>query len=60
MIAQNLQEKVLHSRVDETLVDLEKTFRDAHIQEVLDQIDRELVGLQPLKNQFPAHDSWAA
>ncbi len=52
MIAQNLEEKVLHSRVDETLVDLEKTFRDAHIQEVLDQLDHELVGLQPIKNRI--------
>jgi probable Rubsico expression protein CbbX len=33
-------------------VDLEATFRDSNIQEVLDQLDRELVGLKPVKTRI--------
>lgn len=51
MSTQNLREKVLHSLADETLVDLETTFQDAHIPKVLDQLDRELVGLKSVKTR---------
>ena len=37
---------------DETPVDLAGAFRDAQIQEVLDQLDRELVGLKPIKKRI--------
>ena len=33
----------------DTVVDLDAAFRDSHIQEVLDKLDRELVGLVPVK-----------
>ena len=51
MSTQNLKEKVLHSVADETLVDLETTFQNAHIQEVIDQLDSELVGLKSVKTR---------
>ena len=51
MSTQNLKEKVLHSLADETLVDLETTFQNAHIQEVIDQLDSELVGLKSVKTR---------
>ena len=37
---------------DDTPVDLEGAFRDSRIQEVLDQLDRELVGLKPVKTRI--------
>jgi probable Rubsico expression protein CbbX len=36
----------------DTLVDLDAAFRDSQIQEVLDKLDRELVGLQPVKTRI--------
>lgn len=33
-------------------VDLEAAFRDSHVEEVLDQLDRELVGLAPVKTRI--------
>lgn len=37
---------------DDTAVDLGAEFRDSHIQEVLDQLDRDLVGLVPVKTRI--------
>lgn len=37
---------------DNTAVDLDAAFRDSHIQEVLDKLDRELVGLKPVKTRI--------
>jgi len=37
---------------DDTPVDLEAEFRDSHIQEVLDKLDRELIGLIPVKTRI--------
>lgn len=37
---------------DDTPVDLEAEFRDSHIQEVLDKLDRELIGLVPVKTRI--------
>ena len=37
---------------DDTEVDLEAEFRDSHIQEVLDKLDRELIGLIPVKTRI--------
>ena len=36
----------------DTPVDLDAAFRDSQIQEVLDKLDRELVGLQPVKTRI--------
>lgn len=37
---------------DDTVVDLEAEFKNSHIQEVLDKLDRELVGLKPVKTRI--------
>jgi len=37
---------------DDTPVDLQEELRNAHIQEVLDKLDRELVGLVPVKTRI--------
>ncbi len=37
---------------DDTPVDLEAAFRDSQVQEVLDKLDRELVGLKPVKTRI--------
>ncbi|EIJ41559.1 putative Rubsico expression protein CbbX [Beggiatoa alba B18LD] len=37
---------------DDTPVDLQAAFRDAHVQEVLDKLDRELIGLKPVKTRI--------
>ncbi len=37
---------------DDTPVDLKAAFRDSQVQEVLDKLDRELVGLKPVKTRI--------
>ncbi|MHB8549883.1 MAG: CbbX protein [Acidiferrobacterales bacterium] len=37
---------------DDSPVDLEAAFRDSQVQEVLDKLDRELVGLKPVKTRI--------
>ncbi len=37
---------------DDTPVDIEEAFRDSNVQEVLDKLDRELVGLKPIKTRI--------
>ena len=37
---------------DNTEVDLEAEFKDSNIQEVLDKLDRELIGLKPVKTRI--------
>jgi probable Rubsico expression protein CbbX len=37
---------------DNTPVDLQAVYQDSHIQEVLEQLDRELVGLKPVKTRI--------
>ncbi len=44
--------KAPHSVPDETPVDLEAAFEDSQIREVLDKLDRELVGLKPVKTRI--------
>jgi len=46
------EEKALYSVPDETPVDLEAAFRDSHVTEVLDKLDRELIGLKPIKTRI--------
>lgn len=36
----------------DTPIDLEATFRESHVQEILDRLDQELVGLQAVKNKI--------
>ncbi|MFP5344551.1 MAG: CbbX protein [Gammaproteobacteria bacterium] len=44
--------KALHAVPDATPVDLDAAFRDSHVQEVLDKLDRELIGLKPVKTRI--------
>jgi probable Rubsico expression protein CbbX len=37
---------------DDTPIDLEEEFRNSQVQEVLDKLDRELVGLRPIKTRI--------
>ncbi|MHB1513022.1 MAG: CbbX protein [Acidiferrobacter sp.] len=37
---------------DDVAVDLEAEFQDSHVQEVLDKLDRELIGLLPVKTRI--------
>ena len=46
------EQKALHTVPDNTPVDLEGAFRDSHIQEVLDKLDRDLIGLKPVKTRI--------
>ncbi|ABA56857.1 AAA ATPase [Nitrosococcus oceani ATCC 19707] len=39
-------------RVDDASVDLEAEFKASNIQEVLDKLDRELIGLKPIKTRI--------
>ena len=48
----NASAPALRSVSDEARVDLESAFRDSHVQEVLDKLDRELVGLKPVKTRI--------
>ncbi len=40
------------SVTDDTLVDLEAEFQASNVQEVLDKLDRELIGLKPVKTRI--------
>lgn len=51
-IEQTPEEKALSRLPDDTPVDLESIFRDSQVQEVLDKLDRELVGLKPIKTRI--------
>ncbi len=37
---------------DDVPVDLDAEFKDSHIQEILDKLDRELIGLKPVKTRI--------
>ncbi len=37
---------------DDTPVDLEAAFRDSQVRDILDQLDRELIGLKPVKTRI--------
>ena len=51
-MSDNPSAALTQARPDDTPVDLEAAFRDSKIQPVLDQLDRELVGLQPVKTRI--------
>jgi probable Rubsico expression protein CbbX len=42
----------IQTKIDHPGIDLAELFRDSHIREVLDQLDRELVGLRPVKTRI--------
>lgn len=46
------EEKALSRLPDDTPVDLEGVVRDSQVQEILDKLDRELVGLKPIKTRI--------
>jgi len=39
-------------KIDPDKIDLESEFKNTHIQEVLDKLDRELIGLMPIKTRI--------
>lgn len=45
-------EKSLEEISDETQVDLLGAYQDSHVQEILDQLNQELVGLKPVKSRI--------
>jgi probable Rubsico expression protein CbbX len=51
MIEQVLEQEVTNTVSEDTSVDLETVFRESHVQETLDKLDQELVGLQSVKNK---------
>ncbi len=46
------QEEAARVVPDDAPVDIEGAFRDSNVQEVLDKLDRELVGLKPIKTRI--------
>ncbi len=51
-VEQTPEEKALSRLPDDTPVDLEGVVRDSQVQEILDKLDRELVGLKPIKTRI--------
>ena len=39
-------------QIDGDSIDLDAEFKNTHIQEVLDKLDRELIGLKPIKTRI--------
>jgi probable Rubsico expression protein CbbX len=46
------QKKALHEVPDDATVDLEEILEDTRVEEVLDKLDRELIGLEPIKTRI--------
>jgi len=44
--------RISNSEIDSTLVNIDEALRDSNIQDVLDELDRELVGLKPVKTRI--------
>ncbi len=49
---QAAEEKARNALTDDTPVDLARAFHDSQVHEVLDKLDRELVGLKPVKTRI--------
>lgn len=43
---------VMNDVDDEDLIDLQKEYQSSNVQEILDQLDRELIGLNPVKTRI--------
>jgi probable Rubsico expression protein CbbX len=52
MVMTNDNKQTVAPLADETPVDLEAEFKASNIQEVLDKLDRELIGLKPIKTRI--------
>src|SRR6266404_4143961 len=44
--------RIPNSEIDGTLVNIDESLRDSNIRDVLDELDRELVGLKPVKTRI--------
>ncbi len=44
--------RIPNSEIDGTLVNIDEALRNSNIQDVLDELDRELVGLKPVKTRI--------
>jgi len=44
--------RIPNSEIDGTLVNIDEALRDSNIEDVLDELDRELVGLKPVKTRI--------
>src|SRR5258708_11733168 len=44
--------RISNSEIDRTLVNIDEALRDSNIQDVLDELDHELVGLKPVKTRI--------
>jgi probable Rubsico expression protein CbbX len=47
-----LEPAIVNEISDTTPVDLKKVYEESNIQEILDQLDRELIGLKPVKSRI--------
>ncbi len=52
MSTQEISTAVIDAVTEETTIDLEKAFQESHVQDILDQLDQELVGLKPVKKKI--------
>jgi probable Rubsico expression protein CbbX len=52
MSEQVLEKEPISTVPSDTVVDLETAFRESHVQEILDRLDQELVGLKAVKNKI--------
>ncbi|MBD2387957.1 AAA family ATPase [Cylindrospermum sp. FACHB-282] len=52
MNTQELETVAIESVSEDAVIDLEAAFQESHVQEILDQLDQELVGLKSVKNKI--------
>ena len=52
MEASKSEIRIPNSEIDGALVNIDEALRDSNIQDVLDELDRELVGLKPVKTRI--------
>lgn len=52
MNTQELETAVIETVSEDTAIDLEKAFQESHVQDILDRLDQELVGLKSVKNKI--------
>jgi probable Rubsico expression protein CbbX len=52
MSTQELETVVIETVSEDAVIDLESAFQESHVQEILDQLDHELVGLKLVKNKI--------
>jgi probable Rubsico expression protein CbbX len=52
MTEQILDKDIINAVSPDTVIDLEAAFQESHVQEILNRLDAELVGLQAVKNKI--------